>query len=616
MFRGDTRGQSVQVGVIILLAFAVIGFSSYQAVVVPQQNQEVEFDHSREVRSDVTALHDGVMNAALNGDQPFTGVTLGVSYPSRLVALNPPPVGGRIHTTTERSISVGTGQDICPDSDDSPDGDDDTTRAIQYSAAYNYLDNPATFRIENSYMYRQYDDGALSGVTQQLVSDGRINLVPIRNEYSETGSDATSLDIVPGAVKTTTVESETTLTLPTALSQEQWREAIDDELLAEDDDTDIVVEDKGDDDPTNNELKLTLPKGQTIVCTPVGIGGDPPSGVRGDGVTVGGDTGGGLNPSGAGDVRLVGIGRGSSNGDIITLNLENTGDTVTLDTSRFAFYFDGGTSNGPQQLDILKPDGTELVSDLQLRGERGETTETFELSGGETTELRLRFEKSNGNVFTPDASDFVVINQQFSDGQQSNYYVDIPKKKTGGGTGSLGKNEVAYDDENDNGVYDSNEETYKENDLKSLTDNTANLVIAKEVSPKNSGVSVETSTVTVNPGVTVSSKKNEVKLTAFDGDVDLQDAKIDGGGGVTLKAGTSSGAGDIRAEDAKLVAKPGSDMKVTPASGNKLFVNSNGGGESNGGTYIVDRDGAESSVSLEQGDYEVTPEKGSVTDNS
>ncbi|MDZ7746206.1 MAG: hypothetical protein U5K28_06720 [Halobacteriales archaeon] len=53
MFRGDTRGQSVQVGVIILFAFAIIAFTSYQAVVVPQQNQQVEFDHNQEVQSDM-----------------------------------------------------------------------------------------------------------------------------------------------------------------------------------------------------------------------------------------------------------------------------------------------------------------------------------------------------------------------------------------------------------------------------------------------------------------------------------------------------------------------------------------------------------------------------------
>jgi len=53
MLGDDERGQAIQIGAVILFSFVVIGFSLYQATVVPDQNSEVEFNHNQNVQQDM-----------------------------------------------------------------------------------------------------------------------------------------------------------------------------------------------------------------------------------------------------------------------------------------------------------------------------------------------------------------------------------------------------------------------------------------------------------------------------------------------------------------------------------------------------------------------------------
>ena len=326
MFRDDTRGQSVQVGVIILFSFAIIAFTSYQAVIVPQQNQEVEFQHSQEIEDDFVNLHSSMMNAANNGEIPFTDVQLGTNYPSRLFGLNPPPTRGVIETTEPQPMDSSDNLDltaICPDGNVE-------TRTLEYTANYNYLNTPPTLRIENAYAYRDYGDDTFrpaneeGDVEQQLVSDGRINLVALRNpdgrdEFRREGVGTTSIEMVPGQRGQTELTGETTVTVPTQLSQEWWRDTIPTDEITGIEPGDIVV--------TGGELSLTVPSGFTVSCTSVGIGGAPPGGEREATTSPGGD-----GPQ----------------------------STVDIDEARIAEQDDGDSSTGPIRLD-----GETIVIDYQ-----------------------------------------------------------------------------------------------------------------------------------------------------------------------------------------------------------------------------------------------------------
>ncbi|MEA5385889.1 hypothetical protein VB779_01360 [Haloarculaceae archaeon H-GB11] len=105
---GDERGQSIQVGAILLFATVIVAFSIYQAFVIPDQNRAVEFNHNLEVGQQVEQLRSAIVaSPGRTGREPVV-IKLGVRYPERAIALNPPPVSGSLRTegTTDPDVNV------------------------------------------------------------------------------------------------------------------------------------------------------------------------------------------------------------------------------------------------------------------------------------------------------------------------------------------------------------------------------------------------------------------------------------------------------------------------------------------------------------------------------
>lgn len=180
----------------------------------------------------------------------------------------------------------------------------------------------------------------------------------------------------------------------------------------------------------------------------------------------------------------------------------------------------------------------------------------------------------------------------------------------------LGANEVAFDDTNNNGVYDDGVDTaYSAKDIRQLDDGSVDLIIKKDVTVNK--IDLSAGSVTVRSGVTISTDAgNGIIMEATSGDMDVS--------GATLNAGKNnqqvpielySTSGDVDARDATLVA--GGSMLASPADPDGvLFVNDNGGDRSDGGTYIEDKAGNAATLSLEQGTQDGSAEKGSVIDNT
>lgn len=86
----SNRGQSVVIGSLLMFGILIIGLSIYQASVVPQQNQQTEFQHHSELRSDMIQ-YDTTINQTKTLDTSSTTITLSQPYPGRLITVNPPP---------------------------------------------------------------------------------------------------------------------------------------------------------------------------------------------------------------------------------------------------------------------------------------------------------------------------------------------------------------------------------------------------------------------------------------------------------------------------------------------------------------------------------------------
>jgi hypothetical protein len=264
VFRGDERGQPVQIGFILLFGILVLAFSSYQAFVVPQQNAEVEFTHSQTVQDEFSELQSTVVNAVGNDDDRSIGISLGVQYPSRLVALNPPPATGSIETTEPRDVEIaGTTDPVCR-----ADGGTATSQSLVYTPGYNEYREAESTIYENTFVTRTFQDGAVYG-DQQLVKTvdsgpDKIDLLLLNGSVEESGTNNVNIR-VNGTHRYSTTVSNPTITLPSEFTVAEWRN----EILAERSDVDVTGGGGG-------RVQLDFTGGEyRVSCAVVGLNGDP-----------------------------------------------------------------------------------------------------------------------------------------------------------------------------------------------------------------------------------------------------------------------------------------------------------------------------------------------------
>jgi hypothetical protein len=105
MLRGDVRGQSIQIGAILLFGILVLSLSIFQTVVVPAENSEVEFNGYVETTDQLVNLHNNLVAAGTRGGQSSENVRTGVRYPARAVLVNPGPPAGSIQTTARENVT-------------------------------------------------------------------------------------------------------------------------------------------------------------------------------------------------------------------------------------------------------------------------------------------------------------------------------------------------------------------------------------------------------------------------------------------------------------------------------------------------------------------------------
>ena len=229
-FIHDRRGQSVVIGTVILFGFLVVALAVYQAQVVPQENAQVEFEHSQEVENDVNDLRNAILRAGSTGSAQSQRIRLGTRYPQRTFFVNPPPATGSIETT-----DPGTIQFENADIDDSAhenvrffwenESGEFQTRSIQYTSDYNEFREAPTLTYEHSIVAAEFDDAVLFRSGQSVLRDNRLSLTTVSGDLSESGVEARSVDADPisqGArtVPVTGDNGDIEVVLPTAIGDE------------------------------------------------------------------------------------------------------------------------------------------------------------------------------------------------------------------------------------------------------------------------------------------------------------------------------------------------------------------------------------------------------------
>lgn len=243
MLCDDERGQAIQIGAVILFSFAVIGFSLYQATVVPDQNGEVEFNHNRDVQQDMLELQNAIYATAASGDGASASVQLGTTYPARVFAVNPGSPGGSLRTFDPGDASELTIENAAATAGGPTNFWDGTskrypTTGIRYEPNYNvYSQAPATV-YENSVVYNLAPDGGVAVQTDQRLVDGReVDLLSLLGSYQQSSSGTASVDVrgPTNEPRTVTVQpsgGNITITVPTDLSESTWETLLESELVS------------------------------------------------------------------------------------------------------------------------------------------------------------------------------------------------------------------------------------------------------------------------------------------------------------------------------------------------------------------------------------------------
>jgi hypothetical protein len=297
-FPGDKRAQSVLIGSILLFGFAVIALSSYQAFVIPQENEQVEFDHNQKVQSQILDLRSSLIRTGGIGTQQSTTVNLGTTYPSRTILLNPSPPTGTLRTGNDQSVIIRNAS-ASGETGHYWDGSDRTftTNPIQYRPGYNVYDSAPTSNIEHSIFYNRFDDGTvLTESSQPLISGRSLSFVLVDGDYSRSESGSVSVDTEPVSTSSNRVAVESsngpvTIQFETRLNNETWTELLENQYVS----NGGHIENQSFSEGTPNTLTLKLEAGVTynLRVAKVGIGSDisQPStayitDVEGDGATI------------------------------------------------------------------------------------------------------------------------------------------------------------------------------------------------------------------------------------------------------------------------------------------------------------------------------------------
>lgn len=176
----DDRAVAPLIGFILLFGMLTIAYAGYQAEIVPQQNQGVEFDHSQDVQSDLQELRASLLDIRATGDEQAirehrpVRVRLGTQYPTRIITVNPPPPQGSLRTQDQGNITIDNAEVVgsarfTGDPEQNLLNDDHQTKLLVYQPNYHELQNPPTSVFEHSLLYNQFDDAELAVTGQRMV---------------------------------------------------------------------------------------------------------------------------------------------------------------------------------------------------------------------------------------------------------------------------------------------------------------------------------------------------------------------------------------------------------------------------------------------------------------
>lgn len=234
-FRDDRRAQSMQIGAVLLFGVLIVLLASYQAFVVPDQNREVEANHVETITGQMQDLRNAIVSVPSTHAGESITLTLGTTYPARVVAVNPDPPAGAIRTLgTEDgrvNLTVANAVATTDEVDDVWNGTGRTydTGSLVFQPGYNEYRNAPEVVYENTLLYHRFPSGNLTRAGQRLVDGRRLTLVTLDGSLDASSSEsvAVDLDAVSASSRrislTNATDENVTLSFGSRYDAGQWR---------------------------------------------------------------------------------------------------------------------------------------------------------------------------------------------------------------------------------------------------------------------------------------------------------------------------------------------------------------------------------------------------------
>lgn len=240
-FRDDDRAQAIQIGAVLLFAVLVLLLATYQAVVVPDQNRNIEADHVDTVTRQFQDLRNVIVSLSGATAGGSVTLTLGVDYPGRIVALNPPPVVGSLRTvgTTAEGVNVSIRHARGID-DETADFWNGSSRAypdggLRYVPDYNEFRDAPVVYYENTRLTHRFEAGNLTRASQRVVDGRRLSVVGLNGSLDRSAAESITVDVhaISAADRRIAITNETSenvsLRLASQYDADRWETELRDD---------------------------------------------------------------------------------------------------------------------------------------------------------------------------------------------------------------------------------------------------------------------------------------------------------------------------------------------------------------------------------------------------
>ncbi len=218
--RDDQRAVAPLIAVVLLFGFVTIGFSLYQAEIIPDQNSQTEFQHFQDTQDQMIAIQSAARDTVATSQPRSTTFDLGTEYRTRYFGINPPPPTGRLATSEPYNITI------------NPNGEDVTVEArfLEYEPNYRELET-GLIRYEHGLTYLDARETGgdvvfLPNQDAQPVQGNSVQVVPLQNTYEESGQRRVSIQFYRSTSGGELPSSINSINLSTRLSEETWNELI------------------------------------------------------------------------------------------------------------------------------------------------------------------------------------------------------------------------------------------------------------------------------------------------------------------------------------------------------------------------------------------------------